>query len=141
LLSHHYHLLVVIQLYLNPYQAKLCKSLWLIPCNTPILISLYYHGNLITFSRLWLFTTFHRTQSFITIFTVAYHWILSWARQTQYTALASSTSVPSSHQWYGLLCKLLPSDFKIEILHAFIIYSKPLCGCNFVSFLNTYLHN
>jgi len=54
------------------------------------------------------------------------------SRHTQYATLASSTSILSSHQCLGLPCNLLPSDFDIKILYAFIICSKFLCECNFV---------
>jgi hypothetical protein len=93
--------------------------------------------NRILFSRLQLFTWLRCSQPFTEPKASYSQQPTFGSRQTQYTSLASSTSILSSHQ-----CNLLPSSFDIEILYVFIICSKFLCEYNFVSFLNIcYLHN
>jgi hypothetical protein len=67
----------------------------------------------------------YETRRFITVFTTALHWFLSWARWTQYTSshLISlrSTLILYSIYALGLPSGLFPSGFPTKILHAFLM--------------------
>jgi hypothetical protein len=66
------------------------------------------------------------TQRFITVFTIALHWSLSWARSIQsipshYISLRSGLIV-STHLRLGLPSCILPSGFPTNIQYAFLFF-------------------
>jgi hypothetical protein len=70
------------------------------------------------------FPTFYGTRSFITVFTRALYWSLSWARSIQsippHPISLRSILILSSRLRLGLPSGLFPSDFLTKILHAFL---------------------
>jgi hypothetical protein len=75
------------------------------------------------------FPAFHRKPRFITMFTIACHQSLSWARWIQPTpsipVSLRSILIVTSYLWLGLL-RGLPSDILIKILYTFLFL---LCTC------------
>jgi len=71
------------------------------------------------------FPAFYGTWRFITVFTRAHHWPVSWARCIQSTTLhpsfLRSSLILSSHLRLGLTSGLFPSDFPTKILYSFLI--------------------
>jgi hypothetical protein len=72
------------------------------------------------------FSAFYGTRGFITVFTRALHWSLSWARSIQSTPSHPISIRPililSTHLRLGLPSGHLPSGFPTNILHAFLIH-------------------
>jgi hypothetical protein len=70
--------------------------------------------------------SFYGTQRFITVFTRAIHWSLSWPRSIQFLQLHSiplrSILILSIHQRLGLPSGLFPSGFPTNILDVFFFY-------------------
>jgi hypothetical protein len=92
---------------------------------------------LLTYSRSWAlleklpivqllknFPAFYGTRRFITVFTRALQWSLSWARSTKSTPSRPislrSILILSTHLRLGLPSSLLPSSFPTNILYAFL---------------------
>jgi hypothetical protein len=82
------------------------------------------------------FPTFYGTRRFITVFTRALHWSLSWARSTQSTPShpipLRSILILSTHLRLGLPRGLLPSGFPpISYMHSSsppcVLHALPLC--------------
>jgi hypothetical protein len=81
------------------------------------------------------FPTFYGTRRFITVFTRALHWSLSWARSIQ-SILSHPISlrtilILSTYLRLGLPCGLFPSGFRTNILHAvlfstFVLHALPI---------------
>jgi hypothetical protein len=73
-----------------------------------------------------LLSTFYATHMFITVFTRALHWSLSWARSIQSTSPHSnslrSTLVLSTHLRFCLPSGLFPSGFPTNVLYAFLFF-------------------
>jgi len=76
------------------------------------------------------FPTFYGTWTFITVFTTAFHWSLSWARCTQPTPSQPiplrSIQILYLHLLLVLPSCLFPSGFPYKILYTFII--SPMCA-------------
>jgi hypothetical protein len=68
---------------------------------------------------------FYGTRRFITLFTTALHWFLSWVRWIQsknsHHISLRSILILFSHLRLGILGVLLPSSFPTKILYAFLI--------------------
>jgi hypothetical protein len=74
------------------------------------------------------FPSFYGTRRFITMFTRARHWSLSWVRWIQSTSshpVSIYILIPSSHLRLGLQSCLFPSCLPTETLYAFFI--PPAC--------------
>jgi hypothetical protein len=73
------------------------------------------------------FPAFYETQRFVTVFTTARHWSLSWVRRIHSTTSQpislTSILILSSHLRLGLSSVLFPSGYPTEILYAFHIVS------------------
>jgi hypothetical protein len=65
------------------------------------------------------FTTFYGTWRFITVFTIALHWSLSWAI-THHPISLRSVSIFSCDSHLGLCSGLFPYAFPTKILYAFL---------------------
>jgi hypothetical protein len=81
------------------------------------------------------FPAFYGTRKFVTVFTRALHWSLSWTRSIQSTPsnLISQRSifVFSTHLRNGLPSAFFPSDFATNILYAilfsqFVLHALPI---------------
>jgi hypothetical protein len=74
------------------------------------------------FLRSSQFPAFYGTRRFITVFTRALHWSLSWARSIQsipsHPISLRSILILSTHLRLGLPSGLLPSGFPVNILYA-----------------------
>jgi hypothetical protein len=70
------------------------------------------------------FSTFYGTRRFITVFTRALHWDLSWARSIQsiphYPISLTFILILSTHLRLGLPSGLFPYGFPTNILYAFL---------------------
>jgi hypothetical protein len=81
----------------------------------------------LTVTQLLKFRTFYGTRRFITVFTRARHWSLSWARWILSTSSRPlplrSILILSYHLCLGLPSGVFPSDFPTNILYAFFIYA------------------
>jgi hypothetical protein len=69
------------------------------------------------------FPTFYGIRKFITVFTRALHWSLSWARSIQsipsHPISLRFILILSTHLRLGLIIGLFPFGFPTNILHAF----------------------
>jgi hypothetical protein len=90
------------------------------------------------------FRTFYRTRRFITVFTGALHWSLSWARSIQsilpHPISLRSILVLSSYLRLGLPSGLFPSGFPTNILYAFL-FSPHACCTPFLSHFSSFDHS
>jgi hypothetical protein len=91
-------------------------------------------------SRHWLSywrisKTFYRTRRFITVFTRAFHWYLTWARSIQsiplYPTALRFILILSSHLRLFLHSGLFPSGFPNKILHDFLFCPLLVCSVNY----------
>lgn len=74
------------------------------------------------------FPAFYETRNFITMFTTAHHFSLSWARLFRPLSVLiflRSILILASHLSVGPPSGLFPSDSPTKILHAFLFYSTP----------------
>jgi hypothetical protein len=79
------------------------------------------------------FPAFYGTRRFITVFTRALHWSLSWARSIQsippHPTSLRSILILSTHLRLGLPSGLFPSGFPINIVYAFLLSPFVLYAC------------
>jgi hypothetical protein len=76
-------------------------------------------------------STFYKAWVFITVFTRAHDWTLSWATWIQSISISlRSISILSSHLCLHLQIGLFPSSFQTKILYA--SYLPNLCPANLI---------
>jgi hypothetical protein len=83
------------------------------------------------------FPAFYGTLRFITVFTRALHWSLSWTRSIQsipsYTITLRSILILPTNLRFGLPSGLFPSGFPANILYAFLFsYIRAICPAHLI---------